>query len=177
MSGIRENIDRKLHDMTYSLKSWRERYIPEVTFLFIVAFVIGLVSGFAAYLMKSIIDLISRYALSGFKVTESNYTFLILPLTGIFLAALYMRYISHDDLEHGTARIRDAIKARQARMKPRLMYDSIVGSSITLGLGGSAGSEGPIAYTGAAIGSNIGQAFRVSPQYLLIMVGCGAGAP
>ena len=176
MSGIRENIDRKLHDMTYSLKSWRERYIPEVTFLFIVAFVIGLVSGFAAYLMKSIIDLISRYALSGFKVTESNYTFLILPLTGIFLAALYMRYISHDDLEHGTARIRDAIKARQARMKPRLMYDSIVGSSITLGLGGSAGSEGPIAYTGAAIGSNIGQAFRVSPQYLLIMVGCGAGA-
>lgn len=176
MSGIRENIDRKLHDMTYSLKSWRERYIPEVTFLFIVAFVIGLVSGFAAYLMKSIIDFISRYALSGFKVTESNYTFLILPLTGIFLAALYMRYISHDDLEHGTARIRDAIKARQARMKPRLMYDSIVGSSITLGLGGSAGSEGPIAYTGAAIGSNIGQAFRVSPQYLLIMVGCGAGA-
>ena len=110
MSGIRENIDRKLHDMTYSLKSWRERYIPEVTFLFIVAFVIGLVSGFAAYLMKSIIDFISRYALSGFKVTESNYTFLILPLTGIFLAALYMRYISHDDLEQiGRASCRERV--------------------------------------------------------------------
>lgn len=176
MSGIRENIDRKLHDMTYSLKSWRERYIPEVTFLFIVAFVIGLVSGFAAYLLKGIIDFISHYALSGFKVTEGNYLLLLLPFTGIFLAALYMRYISRENLEHGTARIKEAIRERQARMKPRLMYDSIVGSSITLGLGGSAGSEGPIAYTGAAIGSNIGQAFRVSPKYLLIMVGCGAGA-
>mgnify|MGYP000075462737 FL=1 len=176
MSGIRENIDRKLHDMTYSLKSWRERYIPEVTFLFIVAFVIGLVSGFGAYLLKSSVSFISRFVVSGFNITEGNYMLLVLPLTGIFLASIYMHYVAGENLEHGTTRIKEAIRDRQTSIRPKLMYESVIGCSITLGLGGSAGAEGPIAYTGAAIGSNIGRAFRVSPRYLLIMIGCGAGA-
>ena len=49
-------------------------------------------------------------------------------------------------------------------------------SSITIGFGGSVGAEGPIVFTGAAIGSNIGQAFRLSPKILMILVGCGAAA-
>ncbi len=34
----------------------------------------------------------------------------------------------------------------------------------------------PIVFTGAAIGSNVGQAFRMSPRILMILVGCGAAA-
>ena len=56
------------------------------------------------------------------------------------------------------------------------MYASLVSSSITIGFGGSVGAEGPIVFTGAAIGSNLGQAFRLSPKILMILVGCGAAA-
>ena len=56
------------------------------------------------------------------------------------------------------------------------MYTSIMASSITIGFGGSVGAEGPIVYTGAAIGSNLGQMFRMSPRILMILVGCGAAA-
>ena len=49
-------------------------------------------------------------------------------------------------------------------------------SSVTIGFGGSVGAEGPIVFTGAAIGSNIGQLFRMSPRTLMILVGCGAAA-
>lgn len=56
------------------------------------------------------------------------------------------------------------------------MYSSIIASSITIGFGGSAGAEDPIAYTGAAIGSNIGRWFKMSSKMLLILIGCGAGA-
>ena len=56
------------------------------------------------------------------------------------------------------------------------MYASLIASSITIGFGGSVGAEGPIVYTGAAIGSNVGQAFRLGPKVLMILVGCGAAA-
>ena len=56
------------------------------------------------------------------------------------------------------------------------MYASLVASSVTIGFGGSVGAEGPIVFTGAAIGSNLGQFFRLSPQTLMLLVGCGAAA-
>lgn len=56
------------------------------------------------------------------------------------------------------------------------MYTSVIASSITIGFGGSVGAEGPIVYTGAAIGSNLGRVFRMSPRILMILVGCGAAA-
>ena len=56
------------------------------------------------------------------------------------------------------------------------MWSSLLGSSVTIGFGGSVGAEGPIVYTGAAIGSNLGSAFHLSPRVLMILVGCGAAA-
>ncbi len=65
-------------------------------------------------------------------------------------------------MSHGTEKIIRLIKKRDFRLKRNLTYSPIIGCSLTLGFGGSAGAEGPIAYSGAAIGSNIGQAFGVS---------------
>ena len=47
---------------------------------------------------------------------------------------------------------------------------------MTLGFGGSAGSEGPIAYTGAAIGSNVGRLCGVSAKTIYFLIACGASA-
>ena len=69
-----------------------------------------------------------------------------------------------------------AISRRKSRLKKRNMYASLIASSITIGFGGSVGAEGPIVFTGAAIGSNVGQAFRLSPRLLMLLVGCGAAA-
>jgi CIC family chloride channel protein len=47
---------------------------------------------------------------------------------------------------------------------------------VTLAGGGSAGSEGPTAVLGSAIGSVTGRAMRFQPRRLKILVGCGAAA-
>ena len=47
---------------------------------------------------------------------------------------------------------------------------------VTLAGGGSAGSEGPTAVLGSAIGSAAGRALRFQPRRLKILVGCGAAA-
>src|SRR6185312_114509 len=49
-------------------------------------------------------------------------------------------------------------------------------AAVTLGSGGSAGSEGPTAVLGAGVGSVIGQALRFQQRRIKILVGCGAGA-
>ena len=56
------------------------------------------------------------------------------------------------------------------------MYSSILASSVTIGFGGSVGAEAPIVYTGAAIGSNVGRLFRMPPNVLMLMMGCGAAS-
>lgn len=49
-------------------------------------------------------------------------------------------------------------------------------SAITIGGGGSAGSEGPVAVLGAAAGSFVGRLFRFSPDRTRVLVGSGAAA-
>ena len=47
-------------------------------------------------------------------------------------------------------------------------------SAVTIGGGGSAGSEGPVAVLGSAVGSALGRSFRFSPERVRVLVGCGA---
>lgn len=49
-------------------------------------------------------------------------------------------------------------------------------SAVTLGSGGSAGSEGPVAVLGAAMASFLGRAFRFDPARTKVLVGAGAAA-
>jgi hypothetical protein len=56
------------------------------------------------------------------------------------------------------------------------MYSQIVQSAITVGFGGSAGLESPIAVTGAAIGSNFAQTYRLSYKERTLLLAAGATA-
>ena len=55
-------------------------------------------------------------------------------------------------------------------------WSSVVASGITIGFGGSVGAEAPIVLTGSAIGSNLGQIFRMDKKTMILLVGCGASA-
>ncbi len=155
---------------------WRQRHIKEKTFVVIVALVVGVLSGLAALLLKALIHFISSFLNSHLNIAGANYTYLIYPVIGIFLTMLFVRYIVKDNIGHGVTRVLYAISQNKSRLKKHNMYSSLIASSLTIGSGGSVGAEGPIVYTGAAIGSNIGQMFHLSPRILMILVGCGAAA-
>ncbi len=159
-----------------SLRRWRERHIKEKTFVVVLALVVGAVSGLAAVLLKFLISFIAGVLTKHVHIAGGNYEYLIFPVVGILLAGLYVRYVVKDDIYHGVTRVLYAIAQRKSRLKPHNMYASLLSSSVTIGFGGSVGAEGPIVFTGAAIGSNLGQFFRLSPQTLMLLVGCGAAA-
>jgi CIC family chloride channel protein len=56
------------------------------------------------------------------------------------------------------------------------MYAQIITSSLTVGLGGSAGLESPIVITGAAFGSNYAQRFKLRYKDRTLLIGCGVAA-
>ncbi|MGL5318592.1 MAG: chloride channel protein [Bacteroidales bacterium] len=153
---------------------WRQRNISEKHFLLIISFVIGLLCAFAGVVLKSIIHFIQRILTEQFSVEGANYLYLIYPIVGIFLTGLFIRYIIRDNVSHGVTRILYAIARGNNRIKFHNTYSSVVASAITIGFGGSVGAESPIVYTGAAIGSNIGNFFRLGPRRLLLLIGCGA---
>lgn len=155
---------------------WREHHVKEKTFVIMLALLIGIVGGFAAQLLKYLIHLISHALTSRFSTTDANYLYLVYPVVGILITVLFVKYIVKDNISHGVTKVLYAISRNKSRLKKKNMYASLIASSITIGFGGSVGAEGPIVYTGAAIGSNVGQAFRLSPKTLMLLVGCGAAA-
>ena len=158
------------------LRRWRENHIKEKTFVVILALVVGGISGLAAVLLKYLIGLIAGMLTKHVHIAGGNYEYLVFPVVGILLAGIYVRHVIKDDIYHGVTRVLYAIAQRKSRLKRHNMYASLVASSVTIGFGGSVGAEGPIVFTGAAIGSNLGQFFRLSPQTLMLLVGCGAAA-
>lgn len=163
-------------DWWLKVVSWRERHFKESNFVIFLALVVGLLCGLAAQLLKFLIHLISSLLTAHINVTQANWVYLVYPVIGILLVTLFVKYVIKDNISHGVTKVLYAISRRKSRLKRKNMYASLVASSVTIGFGGSVGAEGPIVFTGAAIGSNVGQAFRLSPRILMILVGCGAAA-
>ncbi|MFA7042868.1 MAG: chloride channel protein [Bacteroidales bacterium] len=153
---------------------WREKHIKESNFILILSFVVGILTAIAALVLKRLIEIIQHFLTSAFAVDSANYLYLLYPAIGIFLASLFVRYIVRDDISHGVTHILYAISRRQGRLKRHNMWTSIVGSSLTIGMGGSLGAEAPIVLTGAAIGSNLGSYFKMNQKTLMLLMGCGA---
>ena len=155
---------------------WREAHISIRTFTLIMSFAVGLFTGLAAVLLKWLIHGIQHMLTSHMMNEGLNGLYFVYPIVGVFLVGLFVRYIVKDDISHGVTRILHAFSQRKSRVKPHNMYSSILASSVTIGFGGSVGAEAPIVYTGAAIGSNVGRLFRMPPNVLMLMMGCGAAS-
>ena len=69
-----------------------------------------------------------------------------------------------------------AVAKRGGRIDGRPAIIRTIAAAITLGSGGSAGSEGPTAVLGSAVGSTLGRALSFEPRRVKIFVGCGAAA-
>lgn len=155
---------------------WREKHIKEKNFVLLLALIVGIFSGCAAVILKFLIHFISHVLTGKINLESGNYLYILLPAIGVVVTALYVRYVVRDNISHGVTRVLYAISQNKSRLKRHNIYTSVIASSVTIGFGGSVGAEGPIVYTGAAIGSNLGSTFRLSPRLLMILVGCGAAA-
>ena len=153
---------------------WRENNISEKHFVIFLSFIVGLICALAAHALKFLIEILHELVNSHFAEGNLNYLYLATPIMGVALASFYVKYFVKDDISHGVTKIMFAISQKKARIKRHNMWSSIIASSLTIGFGGSVGAEAPIVLTGSAIGSNLGQLFRMEQKNLMLLVGCGA---
>ncbi|UKK49193.1 chloride channel protein [Prevotella sp. E9-3] len=156
------------------LNQWRKKNISEKMFVLILAFFVGLFSAVAAFILHWIINQIVSLLTSQFNADSYNWLYLVYPVVGIYLTSLFIRFVVKDDISHGITRILYAISSNKSRLKTHNTWSSVIASAITIGFGGSVGAEAPIVLTGSAIGSNLGQLFRMDSRTLMLLVGCGA---
>lgn len=173
---MRTNQDRSsfIYRIIDKIILWREKYMSERQFIVLLSFFVGIATALAGILMKFLIHQIETLLTNHFDNLGINWLYLVYPVVGIWLTGLFVRHIVKDNIGHGVTKILYAISRNQSRIKAHNSWTSVVASSITIGFGGSVGGEAPIVLTGSAIGSHMGQTFKLDHKNLMVLVGCGA---
>ena len=142
---------------------WRLRHMGDRTFLLMLSVIVGLLSGFAAVILKTLVHVTNRSLLHLHipTVLGGNLLILLYPAIGIILTILFVKYIVKGQIGHGLPSVLLSLSRNNGILPARNMYSSLVASTLTVAFGGSVGLEAPIASTGSAIGSNIGRFFRL----------------
>lgn len=155
---------------------WRSRNISNNTFLIASSIIVGLISSFAALLLKVSVHFLQSIP-EYFKEQGTNNLWLfIFPIIGVLSAIVVVKFVFKDKLEKGLGKILYAISHKTSRIETSNTYSHLITSGITVGLGGSAGLEAPIAITGSAIGSNIAVLLNLGHKERALLLACGAAS-
>jgi len=163
--------------LIYRLNQWRIQKISNRNFLVVLALLVGLIGGLAAAALKGLTHSIAAFLQEDVQWQYKYYLYFFFPLIGILLSVLYIRrFIRRGLFEHGITPIIYAISRKSSKVEYHNIYSQIITSALTVGFGGSAGLEAPIAYSGSAIGSNAGRFFGLNYREVTMLLACGAAA-
>ena len=150
--------------------------LSERHFMYFSCVVVGISCAIAVIILKSFAHNVFVFAnyLNGFL--KLPFFYFILPIIGILLTVFVVKNFLDNQLEKGSAKILYAVAKKGGIIPKKQMYAQIITSSLTVGLGGSAGLESPIVVTGAAFGSNFAQKYKLSQKDRILLLACGVAA-
>lgn len=151
--------------------------------LIVLALAVGVIGGLGAVVFRLMIrwlqiffrDLLIGQGLA-FLGPERHWAAAIVPALGLICVGVITTYFAREVKGHGVPQILESLALRGGRIRPRVGAFGILAPALTIGSGGSVGREGPIALIGAAFGSTVGQALRLTEKHTSLLVACGAGA-
>jgi CIC family chloride channel protein len=142
--------------------------------IYILSLIVGLLSALAAAILKNAIHFTHLFLTEVIHRGSGGYPYLALPVFGMLITMLFVKYIVKDNIGHGISRILYAISKKKSYLKAHNTWTSLVASTITIGFGGSVGAEAPIVLTGSSIGSAVGRFFKMNYRNITLLIGCGA---
>jgi len=105
-----------------------------------------------------------------------RWVLLVLPMVGGLFSGLLVFTFAPEAEGHGTDAAIQAYHFKDGAVRHRIPIVKAIASMITIGTGGSAGREGPIAQIGAGFGSMLGDWLGVKPHERRILMAAGMGA-
>ncbi len=158
---------------------WLDRVQPpEEVMLIGTALLVGLGTGLGTVVFIWLIERFGQlFARIGVLLSGVNpYAIILIPALGGLVAGPLIFSFAREAKGHGVPEVMEAIVLRGGRIRPAVVVVKALASAACIGSGGSAGREGPIVQIGSALGSVIGQFFRLSDARIRNLVACGAAA-
>ncbi len=156
--------------------SWLRSKLNRSQFLLLSGILVGTTSGFAGVFLKMLVHYIHYLITTKFQFEQQIIFYFIFPLLGITLTTLVVIVFYNGNDRKGIPAILYEIAQNSSLVSPVKIYSQIVQSAITVGLGGSAGLESPIAVTGSAIGSNFARTYNLDYRDRTLLLAAGATA-
>jgi chloride channel protein, CIC family len=156
--------------------------VREETLLIIMAALVGLITAGAAWCFEESLkllqvhyfqNLVQRFDLTG------KWIFLLplLPaLGGLAMSTVRLIFQRANSTLHGLSSVLLSLIRDRGRLRTTLPIETLFTSALTIGTGGSAGPEAPIAIIGSGIGSIIATLAGISRNNSASLIGCGAAA-
>jgi CIC family chloride channel protein len=162
-----------LKDSYQKLIQYLANRFTRVQIVMFVATLVGICSGLIAVLLKSLVHFLQEVVYTN---SSNKILYLIFPVIGIVLSAMVIYYFFKRNSEKGISMVLKHIAKNSSVIPLSHSYKHVITSAFTVGLGGSAGLEGPIVATGSAIGSNISRISDLNYQERTLLIACGAAA-
>lgn len=154
--------------------------IPDYPFVVALSVLVGIGGGFGAVLFRKLITYFGHLFLdqgqSLLRVDAHHFLLPLIPAAGGLLVGLLVYRFAKEAKGHGVPEVMETVAIKGGFIRPRVAGVKALASSICIGSGGSVGREGPIVQIGSALGSTLGQLFRLKEERMKLLVACGAAA-
>ncbi|PWV54075.1 chloride channel protein [Chitinophaga sp. S165] len=155
---------------------WLHKVLTRSQFLILSGILVGFVAGMAGVLLKVLVHYIHYFITHKVHFSTQVIFYALFPFLGIVLTTILVIWVFKGQSRKGIGLILHEIAQNSSLIPPVKMYSQIMQSAITIGLGGSAGLESPIAVTGAAIGSNYAHNYNLGYKERTLLLAAGATA-
>jgi len=160
---------------TDSSRKRRLAGVPIERLTLLLALLVGVGGGFFAVFFRWMIG-VFQSLFFGVVASRGPLLTILTPALGGLLVGPLIYFLAREAKGHGVPEVMEAVALRAGRIRSRVVLVKSIASALSIGSGGSVGREGPIVQTGSALGSTIGQFFRLSDRRIRLLVGCGAAA-
>ena len=155
----------------------------------LIGVLIGVVSGFGAILFNFLLQRGIQFFmkdLTAFLIPKglrevlflgyplSRWMMLWIPALGGLLSGFIVFHFAPEAEGHGTDAMIDSFHRKKGVIRKRVPFIKTIASAITIGSGGSAGKEGPIAQIGAGFASFVASVLKMEDRDRRIMLLAGA---
>ncbi len=155
---------------------WRYKHISNKTFVHLMSVIIGFLAGLTAVVLKNLTYFIQSVLERGIIFSE-NQLYFVLPVVGLTLVFLYVKFVHKEKLQHAVSSILFSLSKKRGILPTKQIYTPLITAPLTVGFGGSVGLLGPSVASGSALSSWLSQLVHVNAKTRSLLVACAsAGA-
>lgn len=189
------HFNEALSDLRKNLKSARDWIISGyVRKWIVIGFLIGVIAGIGSLILYLAIDFVTQLMLGGIagylppptgiavpaiKFPSTTYGMYLIPISttiGGLVSGLLVYGFAPEAEGHGTDAAIEAFHYRKGKVRRRVPPIKLAASAVTIGSGGSAGREGPIAQVASGFGSMMADLFGMDDKDRRTAMAAGIGA-